>query len=80
MCCAQPSSLTSSHPILLVLAKDAVTCPCQRLLCTLSTLRHPHTSPYEGDDKAASALLLRREAAAPEDGEVPDVYSASPEE
>ena len=25
------------------------TCPCRRLLFTLSTLRHPRTAPYEGD-------------------------------
>ena len=53
---------------------DAVTCPCQRLLCTLSTLRHLHTSPYEGDDKAASGVLLCLEAAAPEDGEVSSLF------
>lgn len=65
-CCALPTLTTSSQPTELVLARKI----CQRLLFTLGTLRHPHTSTSEGDVEAASAVLLYLEAAALQDVEV----------
>ena len=49
---------------------NIVTRHCRRLLFTLSTLRHPHTSPYESDAKATLAVLLCLEAAALQDVDV----------
>lgn len=57
----------------LVLAMSAL---AAHPLNTPSTLRHPYTSPYEGNNKAASAVLLRWEAAASNDVEVPGAQSA----
>ena len=55
---------------------DPVTGTCQRLQCTgcepvnLRHLRHPHSSPCEGDGKAAQAVLLYQVVAVWKDGEV----------